>query len=61
MPERKRTPGNPVSRKYLADMLGLQMLVDISARRYPTQFIVADTLPKDHVRFLPKAHWKVVR
>jgi hypothetical protein len=55
-------PGNPRSRKYLADLFGLTMLVDIGPRRFPVQFIVSDTVPKDHIKFLPKsAHWKVMR
>lgn len=57
----KDKPGNPRSRKHLADVLGLTMLVDIGPRRYPTQFIVADTVPKDHLPFLPRGHWKVMR
>lgn len=38
------------------------MLVDIGPRRFPTQFIVADTVPADHIKTLPRAaHWKVMR
>lgn len=58
----KTTPGNPRSRKYLADIFGLTMIVDISHRRFQTQFIVGDTVPKDHIKLLPRAgHWKVMR
>lgn len=58
----KTTPGNPRSRKYLADALGLTMLVDISGRGFATQFIVGDTVPKDHIKLLPRAaHWRVMR
>jgi len=59
----KLQPGNPIFRKYLADKLGLLMLVDTrrSPMRYPTQFIVGDTLPADHIKLLPKGHWRVMR
>jgi hypothetical protein len=58
----KTTPGNPRSRKYLADALGLTMLVDTSGKGYETEFIVQDTVPADHIKLLPKAaHWKVMR
>jgi len=59
----KLQPGSPIFRKYLADKLGLLMLVDIrrTQYRYPAQFIVGDTLPADHIKLLPKAHWKVIR
>lgn len=58
----RSSPGNPRSRKYLADILGLTMLVDIGPRRFPTQFIVGDTVPADHIKLLPRsAHWKVMR
>jgi len=62
MLHRRLRPGNPLFRKYLADILGLTMLVDIGPRRYPTQFIVGDTVPSDHIKLLPRAaHWKVMR
>jgi len=58
----RSSPGNPRSRKYLADMFGLTMIVDISQYRFATQFIVGDTVPADHIKLLPRAaHWKVMR
>lgn len=53
-----------LKRRSLALKLGLTLLVDISRRpaTFKPQYIVQDTMPKDHVKLLPKGgHWKVMR
>lgn len=57
----QHTPGNPVSRKYLADKFDLTMLVDTSPRRMKAQFIIKDTVPAEHIKLLPRGYWRTIR
>lgn len=47
----------------LANKLGLTLIVDTNkATRFPPQYIISDTVPADHIKFLPRSgHWRVCR
>lgn len=55
------SPNNLNKHRRLAKLFGLTLIVDCGRRGFSPQYIVADTVPSDHIKLLPKTHWRVMR